>query len=84
MIIVNFFNLLITVLYIAIIGRVILTWIPMGNPNNPLVVLIYQITEPILAPIRRVVPRMGMFDLTPMIAIIILGLIQGLVKSLGS
>ena len=82
--IVTFFNLLITVLYFAVIARVFLSWIPMGNQNNPLVVFIYQITEPILAPIRRIVPRIGIFDLTPMIAIFILIAIQRAVTSLGS
>ena len=78
----NFVELLVTVLWIAIIVRVILSWLPVGGGSNPLVATVYQITEPILAPLRRVVPRIGILDLTPMAAIFILWLIQGLVRSL--
>ena len=78
----QFFNILIPVLYIAIFARVILSWLPIGSSNNPLVALVYQITEPILAPLRRVVPRLGFIDLTPMIAIILLGILQYLIDSL--
>ncbi len=78
----NFVELLVTVLWIAIIVRVILSWLPVGGGSNPLVAIVYQITEPILAPLRRVVPRIGILDLTPMAAIFILWLIQGLVRSL--
>jgi YggT family protein len=35
-----------------------------------------EITEPILAPLRRVVPRIGMIDITPMVAIFVLYIIQ--------
>ena len=77
-----FVNILVWVLIIAIFARVILSWLPIGGSNNPLVAIVYQITEPILAPLRRVIPRVGIFDLTPMIAIIILGLIHRAVSSL--
>ena len=77
-----FVNILVWVLIIAIFARVILSWLPIGGSNNPLVAIVYQITEPILAPLRRVIPRVGIFDLTPMIAIIILGLIERAVSSL--
>ena len=73
-------NLLITVLYVAILGRVIITWIPV-KPDNPIVTLLYQITEPILAPLRRIVPRLGMLDLTPMVALILLWIIQSAIVS---
>ena len=75
----QFINILVTVLYIAIIARVILSWLPIGSGNNPLVAIVYQITEPILAPLRRIVPRIGIFDLTPMVAILILVGIQRVV-----
>lgn len=38
------------------------------DPSNPLFVIIHEITEPILAPIRSIVPRIGMIDLSPMVA----------------
>ena len=42
------------------------------NPDNPIYGVVHEITEPILAPIRRFMPRMGMIDLTPMVASFIL------------
>ncbi len=65
-----------TFLYIAIFARVILTWFPQMSPTNPLVKMVFTITEPILGPIRRLLPRMGMFDLSPMIALILIYIIQ--------
>ena len=78
----NFVDILVTILTVAILARVILSWLPIGGSNNPLVAIVYQITEPILAPLRAIVPRIGVFDLTPMIAMIILWAIRGLVNSM--
>lgn len=65
---------LIWALNLAIFGRVIMSWVsPQGN--DPITPILIQITEPILAPIRRIVPRAGMFDLTPMVALILLNFI---------
>lgn len=60
--------------------RALLSWFPV-SPQNPLVVLLIQITDPILQPMRRVIPRLGMFDLTPMIAILVLQFISQAVVS---
>lgn len=72
---IQFINLLGTLLYILIFARVILTWLPMER-SNPLVQFLYLVTEPILSPIRRVLPNMGMIDLSPMIAMILVLIIQ--------
>ena len=74
-------ELIVNVFWLAILGRVLLSWFPEVNRNNPIVVIIYQVSEPILSPLRRVVPRMGSFDLTPMIAIILLWLISSILLS---
>ncbi|MBI4298277.1 MAG: YggT family protein [Chloroflexi bacterium] len=71
----QFANILVTVLYVAIIGRVIVSWLSL-RPDNPIVTILHQITEPILAPLRRIVPRAGILDLTPMIALILLWIVQ--------
>jgi YggT family protein len=59
------------VLTAAIFIRVLLSWFPI-DPRNPLVTLLYDITEPILEPLRRVIPRLGMFDLSPLVALILI------------
>ena len=70
-------------LYLAIFARVILSWFP-TQASNPLVQFIYAVTEPILAPIRRFVPRFGMLDVSPMIALILILLVQSiLLRALG-
>ena len=70
----DFIQILCEVLTVVIILRAILSWF-VTNPINRLVIILNHITEPILAPLRRVVPRVGMIDFTPMVAIILLQLI---------
>ncbi|MBA7650521.1 hypothetical protein ES703_58327 [subsurface metagenome] len=72
----NFIRLLCQVLTFAIFIRVILSWF-VTRPNT-LTIILDKITEPILAPLRRIIPRAGMFDFTPLVAIILLQLIANL------
>ncbi len=46
------------------------------RPDNQLVILLNDITEPVLAPLRRIVPRLGMVDITPLVAILLMSVIQ--------
>ena len=82
--VITFINVLVWVLIAGIFARVLLSWIPMGDGSqlNPLIAIVYQITEPILAPLRRIIPRIGIFDLTPTIAIIILFVILNVINEL--
>jgi len=73
--------LLCQVIAIIIFVRAILSWFA-TSPNSQVVLFLDRITEPILAPLRRIVPRLGMVDITPMIAIIILILIASLLSRL--
>jgi YggT family protein len=72
---VSFLSILIQILIFAIFIRAIISWFPI-DPRNSLVRVLDDITEPVLAPLRRVLPRLGMIDLTPMVAIIVLLIIQ--------
>lgn len=71
-------NAIFTFLYLVILARVILSWFPNVSYNNPLVQFVYAVTEPIMSPIRRVMPNTGMFDFTPMVAIIVIVIIQNI------
>ena len=62
------------ILWVAILLRILFSWIRI-DPANPLYEIIHEITEPILAPIRSVVPRIGMFDLSPIVAMIVLSIL---------
>lgn len=55
-----------------IIVRVVLSWVSAGG-YNPAVAIIYTLTDPVLRPIRRIIPVMGGFDLSPIFAIILVG-----------
>ncbi|MFC1941080.1 YggT family protein [Chloroflexota bacterium] len=70
----NFLSLLCEVLTLVILARVILSWFSPSS-TNMLAVILYRVTEPVLAPLRRIIPRVGMFDFTPMVAIILLQII---------
>ena len=67
----SFISFLCNALAIIIFVRAILSWFAI-SPYEPIMVFLYRITEPILAPLRRIIPRIGMIDITPVIAIIIL------------
>jgi YggT family protein len=69
-----------TLLIVAIFIRAILSWFSI-DPRSPLVQALNAVTEPILDPIRRIMPRLGMLDLSPMVAIIVLGVMQSAVVS---
>jgi YggT family protein len=71
----NFVNLLLQILLIAIFVRVLLTWLPIDQSNR-IVRMLFDVTEPVLAPFRRVIPRIGMFDLSPIAAMLVIQLIQ--------
>jgi len=72
---VYFVDVFFTLLSLAILARVLLSWVRV-SPYHPAVELLYRITEPILAPLRRVIPPLGMVDITPVIALILLQIIQ--------
>ena len=55
----------------AIFIRSILTWFPIGR-DNPIQLIVFQVTEPVLSPIRRYLPRFGNMDLAPMVVIIVI------------
>jgi YggT family protein len=80
MIFVRFVEVFTDIMIAAIFVRVLLSWV-VTDPRNPLVNVLDQITEPLLGPLRRFVPRLGMFDITPMVAMILLIAIQQMVIS---
>lgn len=66
------------VLRIALIVRVVSTWIRI-SPYSPWVRWSYPTTEWMLAPLRRVIPAFGGIDLTPIIAYLLLGFLEGII-----
>jgi YggT family protein len=71
----TFIGMLFQVLTMAIFARVLLSWFPM-RPDNPIKIILTEITDPILKPLRRIVPSLGMLDLTPIVAMFLLQSLQ--------
>jgi YggT family protein len=61
-----FIQLLVTVLFLVVTGRILISWV---NPRfeGPVARFLYETTEPLLSPIRRFLPQTGMIDFSPMI-----------------
>jgi YggT family protein len=60
-----------------IIGRAISSFFPIGSdsPFAPVVSLLYRLTEPVFAPVRRVLPQTGMIDLAPLVVLLGLNIV---------
>ncbi|MFC2056959.1 YggT family protein [Chloroflexota bacterium] len=70
----NFLRILCEILTLAILGRAIMSWFSQ-RPTNMLTNILYRVTEPILTPLRRIIPRVGMLDFSSLVAIILLQII---------
>jgi YggT family protein len=62
---------------LVVLVAVILSWLQLDR-RNPLVTITYALTEPVLAPIRKILPAMGGLDLSPMVLLIALQILKGL------
>ncbi len=60
------------ILWLLVLGRVLISWIdPTGQSR--VASLLVQATEPLIAPVRRVIPSTGMFDLSSLVVLLVLG-----------
>ena len=66
---------------LAFIVRAILSWFRISY-HHPIARFLVQITEPVLAPLRRYIPPRSGLDLTPMVALIVLWLVEQLLQTL--
>ena len=72
---IGIFSLFLKILFWSMIISVILSWVAPGS-RSPGAELVYQITEPVLAPFRRLIPNLGGLDISPIFAFIAIQLIQ--------
>ncbi len=72
---IGIFALFLKILFWAMIISVILSWVAPGS-HNPGAELVQQITEPVLAPFRRIIPNLGGLDISPIVAFIALQVLQ--------
>lgn len=64
---------------LILLARVLMSWIPNLDQNNPIARFLYQATEPVLAPIRSALPPMGGIDLSPLVVFLGISVIIQLV-----
>jgi YggT family protein len=62
---------------LVVLAAVILSWLGMDR-RNPLAAIVYGFTEPVLAPIRQVLPPVGGLDFSPMVLLVVLQFLKGL------
>jgi YggT family protein len=70
---------------LAILIRIILSWFPL-DPNGAMARVsgvLRTITDPVLEPVRRILPRTGFIDLSPLLVLIAISLVQSLVLRCG-
>jgi YggT family protein len=67
----SFFTLFLWLLIMAIFLRSVMSWFPIRQ-DNQLARFLFRVTEPLLDPVRRVLPRIGMIDLSGLVVIILL------------
>ena len=71
----EFIGFILQIFAYLVIARALTTWFPNAR-QYAIVQLLYQITDPVMIPISKLIPRIGMIDLSPMVAILILSMIQ--------
>jgi YggT family protein len=80
----NLFSILaslINIYSILIFIRILLTWFPSIDPSNPIVQILRQITDPVLEQARRIIPPIGMVDVSSMVVLIVLYVLSNLLQS---
>ncbi|MBX2998920.1 MAG: YggT family protein [Caldilineaceae bacterium] len=73
---------LIEIYIFVLLARILVTWIPNLDPSNPIIQMLFQITDPVLEPARKLIPPIGMIDISPIIVFIALQFIAGIVRQL--
>lgn len=68
-------GLLVNIYFFALLAMIILSWVAPGS-SHPAIHLLYQITEPVMAPFRRALPAMGGLDFSPILVFILINVIQ--------
>ena len=64
-----------------LLARVLTSWVQV-DPYNPVIRILHQLTEPLLAPIRRLLPQTGMMDFSPIVAFVVITIAERIVVAL--
>ena len=77
----NLLGKLISLYEIALLIRIVLSWVP-HNPYNQAIQFLYKITDPVLNPVRKLIPPIKGIDFSPVIVFIGLGIAKRIVEGI--
>lgn len=75
--------LLVQLYFFALLAMIILSWVAQGN-RHPAILLLYQITEPVMAPVRKLLPPMGGLDFSPILVFILINIAQIIIQRMAA
>ncbi len=64
-----------------LLARVLISWFPDLDRSNPLIQLLFDLTEPVLRPIRNALPQTGMMDFSPLVVFLGISVLMTLIRS---
>lgn len=76
-------GMVINIYFIAILASIILSWIAPGS-YNPTILLLHQLTEPVMKPFRKILPAMGGLDLSPIFVFVTINVLQIILSHLAA
>lgn len=79
-ILVGLIFLVLQLFQLILLARVLLSWFPNIDTSNPIVQFLYDITEPILRPVRSVLPNTGMIDFSPLVVFLGITLLMQVIR----
>ena len=81
-VLVNFIQLLVYAIWALLLARVVLSWVSPGGGGGGFAAFVYTATEPILAPIRRILPPTAGIDWSPLVAMLLIGVVVRIIGRL--
>ena len=76
-----FISLFFNLYSFLILARVLLSWMRI-SPYHPVTLFIHEVTEPVLRPLRNIIPPLGMLDISPIAALILLRVLESIILSI--
>jgi len=80
--VIQIISLLLQLFELALLARIILSWFPNVDRSNPIIQFLFDITEPVLKPIRDMLPPGGMFDFSPLIVFVIIQVLTTVLRGI--
>lgn len=68
----------------VLLARVLMSWVPNLDPTNPIVQMLRQVTDPVLEPARRLIPAIGMVDISPIVVFFALQIISSILRDIAA